>query len=244
VSDEIHLLGLEAEERFHITGRRAIAFTLAGYVRDGEQFTVLFGDKLFVTMLLDVDTDDDRLVFDFSGAETLNRALLRVDRCRLVGRPSGVHVHFDAGRVSEIEYEGRPAFAVPLPKIIVRLQRRESFRILTPLLNPLRFFVSRPGGKELDLPAFDISVTGIGLLAVAEPELLSGEVLEHCRIRLPDELQEMHVAARVQHIISCESRAGERQWRIGAHFLNLSTAIENRLQRYIARLERERNERA
>lgn len=239
---EIHSSGVEIEERFHITGRRAIAFTLAGYVRDGEQFTVLFGDKLFVTMLLDVDEDDDRLIFDLGGAETLNHALLRSERCRLAARPGGIHVHFDVGRVSEIEYEGRPAFAVALPKAIARLQRRESFRIATPVLNPVRFFVSRSDGKELEFSAFDISVTGIGLLTTVAPDLLSGELLERCRIRLPDELQELQMAARVQHIISCESRVGERQWRIGVHFLNLSTAFENRLQRYIARLERERNE--
>lgn len=243
MSHTMHHSGDEAEERFHITGSRAIAFTLAGYVRDGEQFTVLFGDNLFVTTLLDVDTDDHQLIFDFGGAETLNKALLRADRCRLAARPGGIHVHFDVGRVSEIKYQGRPAFVVPLPKTIVRLQRRESFRIATPLLNPLRFFVSRSDGKEMELPAFDISVTGIGLLASAEPELLSGQLLERCRFRLPDESQDLQVAARVQHITSFESRAGDRQWRIGVHFLNLSTALENRLQRYIARLERERSER-
>jgi len=240
---ETQASGVEIEERFHITGRRAIAFTLAGYVRDGEQFTVQFGDKLFVTLLLDVDADDDRLIFDFGGAETLNRALLKAERCRLAARPGGIQVHFDVGRVSEIEYEGRPAFAVALPKAIARLQRRESFRIATPLLNPVRFFVSRSDGKELEFSAFDISVTGIGLLTSAAPELLSGELLERCRIRLPDDAQDLHAAARVQHIIACESRTGGRQWRIGVHFLNHSTAFESRLQRYIARLERERNER-
>ncbi len=239
---EIHSSGVEIEERFHITGRRAIAFMLAGYVRDGEQFTVLFGDKLFATMLLDVDVAGDRLIFDFSGAETLNHALLRAERCRLAARPGGIHVHFDVGRVSEIEYEGRPAFAVALPTAIARLQRRESFRIATPVLNPVRFFVSRSDGKELEFSACDISVTGIGLLTTAAPDLLSGELLERCRIRLPDDSQELHMAARVQHINACESRVGESQWRIGVHFLNLSTAFENRLQRYIARLERERNE--
>jgi c-di-GMP-binding flagellar brake protein YcgR len=233
---------VEIEERFHITGQRAIAFTLSGYVRDVEQFTVLFGDKLFVTTLLEVDPDDDAVIFDFGGVESLNHALLRADRCRLAARPGGIHVHFDLGRVSEIKYEGRPAFAAALPTAIARLQRRESFRIATSRLNPPLFFVSRPNGKEQALPAFDISVTGIGLLAAGKPDLLSGELLERCRIRLPDEAQDLPMAARVMHIVAYQSRTGEPQWRIGVHFLNLSAAIEARLQRYIARLERERNE--
>jgi len=237
VSSQIHLL---AEERFHITGSRAVAFTLVGYIRDGEQFAVLFGDNLFVTQLLEVD--DDQLIFDFGGAEALNQALLRVEGCRLSGRPDGVQVHFDVGRVSAVVHDGRPAFAVPLPQTIIRLQRRESFRIATPLLNPLRFCIRLTDDKEIELPSFDISLTGIGLLAANEPELTSGQLLTQCRFALPDEAQDIQLAARVQHITTFEPRTGGQQWRIGVHFLNVSPAIEKRLQRYIARLERERKE--
>lgn len=39
----------ELEERFHITGRRAIALTLEGLARAGERFTVHFGQELMHT---------------------------------------------------------------------------------------------------------------------------------------------------------------------------------------------------
>ena len=38
------------------------------------------------------------------------------------------------------------------------------------------------------------------------------------------------------------SRAGIRQWRIGLQFDDLPPASQNRIQRYIDRLERERRE--
>jgi c-di-GMP-binding flagellar brake protein YcgR len=236
--------GDEAEERFHITGSRAIAFTLAGYARDGERFSALFDEQMFLTTLIEVDTDEQELIFDFGGAEALNQRLLRVGHCRLAGRPGGVHVHFNISQIRQIEHEGRPAFAAPLPRGIVRLQRRESFRIDTPRAKPLRFFIRQPEGQEIELPAFDISITGIGLLASADPNLQAGQLLERCRFRLPDDTQDIHLAAQVQHITHTQSRSGARQWRIGVHFLDLSAGTENRLQRYIARLERERNERA
>jgi len=244
MSEKYLLSDAEIEERFHITGSRAIIFTLAGYIKDGEQFSALFGDELFVTTLLAVQPDQDRVIFDCSSAEALNQRLLRASRCRLAGRPGGVNVHFDAGAARKVEYDGRPAFAVALPKTIVRLQRRESFRIATPLVNPLRFVCWLPDGKELKLTAFDISVSGIGLLLTElPPGFEAGLILEKCRFRLPDDAQDLQLSAQVQHITATESRTGGRQWRAGVHFLNPSGNAEARLQRYIARLERERKER-
>jgi c-di-GMP-binding flagellar brake protein YcgR len=236
--------GDDAEERFHITGSRAVAFTLAGYVRDGERFSALFGEHMFLTTLIEVDSDDGKLIFDLGGSEALNQRLLRAGHCRLAGRPGGVQVHFNLNQIRLVQHDGRPAFAAPLPGDIVRLQRRESFRIDTPRVKPLRFFIRLPEGREIELTAFDVSVTGIGLLATADPNLQAGQLLERCRFRLPDDTQDIHLAAQVQHITHSQSRTGARQWRIGVHFLNLSASTENRLQRYIARLERERNERA
>ena len=47
----------EIEARFHITGRRAVAFTLAAMARDGERFSLHFGDELFLTTLLAADPE-------------------------------------------------------------------------------------------------------------------------------------------------------------------------------------------
>lgn len=233
----------EIEERFHITGPRVVALTLAGYARDAVQFSVQFGDEMFVTTLLAVLAERRLLVFECSGAASLNQRLLQAGQCTLSGRPDGVQVHFSGAPVSELRHEGRPAIAVPLPGFIVRLQRRDSFRIATPRANPLRFIGRTPEGAAVELPAFDISVTGIGLLAAAPPEqLLPGMVLERCRFRLPDDAQDVQVSARVQHITEKEVRNGVHQWRVGLHFLNPPASVENRLQRYIARLERERHE--
>lgn len=245
MSQIAQLSAAEIEERFHITGARVVALTLAGYAREAVQFSVQFGDELFVTTLLAVPAGRNQLIFECSGAATLNQRLLQAGECTLVGRPEGVQVQFSGGPVSTVKHEGRPAFAVPLPKFIVRLQRRDSFRIATPRANPLRFIGRTPEGAAVELPAFDISVTGIGLLAAAAPEQLApGMVLERCRFRLPDDSQDVQLTARVQHITEKEVRGGGHQWRVGLHFLNPPASVENRLQRYIARLERERHERS
>lgn len=122
----------EIEARFHITGRRAVAFTLAAMARDGERFSLHFGDELFLTTLLAADPERATLTFDSSGAEALNRRLLAAGHGVFVGRPEGVHVQFAGQRIRAATFAGRPAFVADLPGYIVRLQRRESFRIETP----------------------------------------------------------------------------------------------------------------
>lgn len=234
----------EIEERFHITGTLPVAFMLVGFARNKDQFTVSFGgEEMMLTTLLDAEPAGDRLIFDCSGSAEVNRHLLQSDRNVFSGRPGGIHVQFSAGRVTETIFEGSKAFAVALPKYVVRLQRRDTFRIETPRSKPLQFFGRQAGGRLLNLPAHDISVAGLGMTALSLPDgLVSGERLENCHFALPEDERELFFSATVCHVTPQLGRTGQQQWRIGLHFDRLPTAEENRIQRYIARVERERHE--
>jgi hypothetical protein len=70
--------------------------------------------------------------------------LLASEKNVFVGRPGGIRVQFTTGAVSELIYAGSKAFAVALPKFVVRLQRRDFFRIATPRAKPLQFFGRLP----------------------------------------------------------------------------------------------------
>lgn len=235
----------EIEERFHVTGRTAIQFTLAGYAREHESFSLHFnaGQEMFLTTLLAVQPDKERLIFDCSGSAETNRRFLNSQHSQFVGHPNGIPVQFSCGPAIELTFEGSKAFAVGLPQRLVRLQRREYFRIETPRLKPLMFFGRLPGGELLKLPSHDISVSGIGLNAESLPESLAIEqVLDNCHFQLPGEPQELFLSATVRRIMQRETRTGTRFWQIGLQFNHLSTGDENRIQRYIDRIERERRE--
>lgn len=233
----------EIEARFHVTGQRPVAFLLAGYARDADQFSVAFGGELFLSTLLDASQERNALIFDCSGSAEINRRLLGSDRLVFVGRPGGIHVQFSTGAAREVLHGGSKAFVVALPKFVVRLQRRESFRIETPRVRPLEFFGRLPAGGLLKLPAHDISVAGLGLMS-GEPAdgLVPGLALRGCRVTLPDDNKDLFFDALVSHLTGCDGRFGNRQWRIGVRFDNLSAGYAARLQRYIDRLQRERRE--
>ena len=234
----------EIEERFHITGQRPVAFMLEGLAKASDQLSVFFNnDDTFLTTLLAVLPQKNQLIFDCSGSAETNRRLLDAQRTVFVGAPGGVRVQFTCGPVTELSYEGSKAFAVSMPKFIIRLQRREYFRVETPRAHPLQFFARIPGGALLNAPIHDISVAGIGLTASTLPDGLAvGQVLENCHFVLPGDDHDLLCRAIVANLNEREGRAGARQWQIGLYFKNLPGADENRIQRYIARLERERRE--
>ena len=239
------LLEATIDPRFQTNGARPVAFMLAGFAREGEQFSVVYnaGAEMFLTTLITVDASKGILTFDCSGSQEANRGLLKSERNVFVGKPGGVLVQFTVGSVTEVMFGGSKAFSVTLPKMLIRLQRREYFRIETPRVKPLQFFGRLPSGQLLSLPAHDISVAGIGLTAAILPEGLEfGLVLENCRFVLPDESTDLFFTATLRHLSEFELRAGVHQWRVGLQFNRLSGNDENRIQRYIGKLERERHE--
>ena len=235
----------EIEARFHVTGTLPVAFLLVGFARTNDQFTVSFGgaQETMLTTLLDVQPAGDLLIFDCSGSADINQRFLKADRHVFSGRPKGIHVQFSTGPASEVIYGGSKEFAVALPKQIVRMQRRDTFRIETPLGRPLQFFGRRVDSRLLNVPAHDISVAGLGMTAPVLPEGLSpGDRLENCHFSLPEDEHELFFSATIRHVTPQVGRTGLQQWRIGLHFEDMPTLEENRIQRYIARVERERHE--
>lgn len=233
----------EIEDRFHIVGARPVAFLLAGFAREGDRFSVHFGDEVFLTTLLAASPEKNQLIIDCSGSPEINRRFLASGRNVFVGRPGGIHVQFSSGPAVEMLFGGAQAFAVALPKYVVRLQRREFFRIETPRVRPLTFYGRLPGGALLNLPAHDISVAGLGLVGANLPDGLSpGLALPNSHFSLPEDDKDFFFSAKVRHLTEQPSRTGLRQWRLGLQFEDLAGQERNRIQRYIDRVERERRE--
>jgi c-di-GMP-binding flagellar brake protein YcgR len=80
-----------------------------------------------------------------------------------------VKVQFTLGKLSETQHAGLPAFSAALPDKLLRLQRRECFRLSTPITKPVKCIamIKRADGSTFLLEAslLDISGGGIGLMA-------------------------------------------------------------------------------
>jgi len=203
------------------------------------------GDEFFLSTLLSIDEDANQLVLDGSNQGTSNDAALKATRITLSAPLEKVKIQVRLPGLSVTSIDGKKALVAALPTSILRLQRREFFRVETPHISPLRCKLAIPnpaGGHNVaDYPLYDLSGSGLSLLGpIADAEHFSlGELFHDCRLEIPGE-SVLSVNLRVCEVLKMEMADGEQQLRLGCEFISLPGTRLAFIERYITRLERER----
>ncbi len=133
-----------------------------------------------------------------------------------------------------------------IPETLIRLQRREFYRMATPVTNPVRVLIPMPlelGGGSNVFPLADISCGGIAIL---DNKLLLGNTIgniyEGCRLELPD-IGPVSTTLKVRNSLDMTLLNSKTNRRLGCEFVDISRGNLANVQRYITKLERERNAR-
>lgn len=231
----------EEIERCTLRGVREITFQLRGLSKQGERVSVIFdgGKQSFLTVLIDVSSDDRQLYFDIGGSEETNRAFLRAEHCTFNCAVDGIRIQFSAPQARETLLAGERVFAVPVPASLLRLQRRDVFRLQLPTSKPYICRIRRGSPQEIALPLHDISVGGIGILSSEKLAFEPLEVLENSWIDLRDS-GALAMTLQVRYVTALENRLGKPLWHMGCQFLKLSALNETLIQRFMGRREAER----
>ena len=235
----------EEIERCTMHGRREIIFQLRGMIKRSERITVVFqdGQHSFLTVLLDMAEDDGHLYFDVASTDEVNRAFLNAEHSVFTSLIDGIRIQFSTARGRETKIRGQRVFAVPLPKSLLRLQRRDVFRLDLPTVTPYICRIRRGTPEEKELPLHDISVGGIGVLCSEKLEFEPLEKLENCWIDLRD-TGVLAVTLEVRYMRPVENRTtGKQAWHMGCRFVGLSGLNETLIQRFMARIQAERKSR-
>jgi c-di-GMP-binding flagellar brake protein YcgR len=199
-----------------------------------------------VTSLLHVDPDSDTLILDRSVSREQNERIAAARQVRCETSLDKIRILFALEGLSETSFEGGTALRAAIPKSLIRLQRREFYRMATPLTNPVRALIALPaelGGGTADFPLSDISVGGI---AIFDNKLqlgtTIGATLKNCRIDLP-EVGMITCSLQVRNSIDMTLLNNKSTRRLGCQFSDISRGNLAGVQRYITKLERERNAR-
>ena len=228
-------------EHCTLTGRREILFQLRSLIKHSERVSVSFdeGRQSFLTVLIEVDEENNFLYFDIGGSEETNRAFLKNERCVFAGILEGIRIQFSGKKPQKISFKGEQVFAVPLPASLLRLQRREAYRLQLPSTKPYICRIRRGSSGEMALPLYDISIGGIGVHLTEHPAFAPMDLLENCWIDLRDS-GILAVTLEVRYVQEKEIRAGKSIFHLGCRFVKLSPLNETLIQRFMARLEAER----
>ena len=231
----------EEIERCTLTSRHEIVFLIKNLVKRGDRISVVFqeGRQSFLTVLLDVSAKDGVFYFDIGGNNEINQAFLKAENCTFSTFVNGVRIQFSAKGCREAKLDGETAFVAPIPSHLLRLQRREVFRLQLPSTKPYTCRVLRGTPREELLPLHDISVGGIGILMPNALKYEQLETLENCWLDLRESGM-IHCALEVRYVAVLESRTGKPLWHMGCRFINLPPAAETLIQRFMAKIEAER----
>ncbi len=231
-------------DAYRIYSRPEIVMLLRELAARRSRLTVYFdrGAGFIVTCLLAVNPDFEELVIDCDSDAAANAQMVRASGLSFVTHLDRIRIQFEAPRAEPTIMDGLPALRVRLPQSMVRLQRREYFRVTTSTVRPLVCETPDPTDPRntLALRVIDLSAGGLALLAAGDKAPFEiGATLEGCSLDLPE-------AGRVVfnadvRTISIHTRP--KGVRIGCAFQSLPGHANKLIQRQILAMERERQAR-
>ncbi|RIY40957.1 flagellar brake protein [Neopusillimonas maritima] len=203
---------------------------------------VLGQEASAITTVLDVDSKENRLVIDSFNDPTVTQQVQRARKLIAQATLDRIHVKFVCPPLASCEFEGKAALEAAMPTALSYLQRRDAYRIETPVVNPVMCTITlseESKTRKVRLPLADISIGGIGLYDEQQlPEHSIGTIYEDCQIALP-EVGNLTAVLRIQHVTDQTLTNGKTRLRLGCAFVNPSNSAINMVQRYVGRLERE-----
>lgn len=203
------------------------------------------GRNFLLTTLIAVD--DETVTLDVGANAAANRQALDADKVFCVTRHDKVRIQFELRGLRQVDFEERPALRAPLPDELLRLQRREYFRLTTPIAKPLKCLIpvtAQDGAtSDIEVHVADISGGGLAFTQPAGDMVFAKDMqFTQCRVELP-EVGTLVATLQVKGIFDIALRSGGTATRIGCQFVRLSGPMVTLVQRYIIKVERERQAR-
>lgn len=239
-------LGTENQSPYQVESRREILALLKGFKEKNQLISMMIngGSEVFITSVLHVDDANNLLIIDSAPDAQANQRIIEASSVFFDGLLDRISIQFSSSRVQRIQFENRPALQMPIPVNLIRLQRRENYRINTPVSKPVKCHVPivlEEIKKEYKFSLVDISCGGIALLDDQRTlEISIGKNYANCVIDLPG-VEAIELGLQIRNAQELILLNGKTTRRVGCAFFNLSSRDLTSVQRYIMKLERERN---
>lgn len=137
----------------------------------------LGGKESLLTAIVAINHKDGTMILDYGASEHLNKKLITTPHVKFSTGFNGIQVAFTGENITKIKYEGSEAFSMPIPHSLYWYNRREYYRVNTPIMNPsiCEFSIKEP--QEESSPeyrqAYEIAINVIReeLLANLQAEM-------------------------------------------------------------------------
>jgi len=231
----------EEIERFKVRSAAEIDRLILA-ILEGKGFVTVYSDSLqdfLVTSIIGMDKKKRVFYLGCGSDERINRALLESASIMFTTTQDQIKIQFSTSSIERVLYENDSVFKAPFPTEVIRFQRREYYRLATQILKPIKCYIP-VGEAAVETMVVDISVGGIGVLSYRQDAPLEQDKEYHgCRLELPDSGTFL-VSLSIRTTFDVTLKNGVLSHRLGCQFISLPGYVENEIQRYILRSERER----
>lgn len=234
--------------KFLLRSKNEILFVMRGLLGSIDHITVYFNEGKDFLLTAIIAVDEDGLTLDYGGNQEANRRALAADKLYCVTTHDKIRIQFVLRGLREMAFDDGPAFRAALPDTVLRLQRREYYRLTTPIARPIKCQIpvgseDSDDAKTMETNVIDISGGGLAVMVPPAGMLFeAGNVFPNCRIELP-EVGIVIATLEVKNVFDVTLRSGAQVARAGCQFSNLPGPMMTLVQRYIIKVERERKAR-
>lgn len=233
---------MKTDSEFVIRNKQEIINHLMLLLRQKCLFNLHFGEnESFITTLLDINPARDRILLDYGPKEYLNKKLLSAANIGFRTNFSGIKVAFEGSDITPVNHKGQAAFSILIPTALLWRQRRQFYRVKSPLSKASYLRLTVDDAMPVDLNLYDISISGFSVLSDDNKlnELLTNQKeFSGCRLILENTAEES-ISFKVRQVIALNLNKPDKTKKIGCQFTAISPAFESSIQRYMQQIERE-----
>jgi c-di-GMP-binding flagellar brake protein YcgR len=194
------------------------------------------GRNFFLTMLL--EANDKGIWIDPPSRPSQKRNILESKEIVFVGSHNQTKVQFVATDPYPVTYENSEAIFLPLPQQMLRLQRRDCYRLDAWPQRPLKCVLKPVTNQTRIVRVMDISVEGLALEYQEQDfRLIPGNIYPDCEIAIP-EVGTLTATLQVKNTFEVSTTAGKTNRRAGCAFVRPNQDTTLPLQRYVAQMQR------
>ena len=237
---------MKNESDYLIRNKQQIINHLNLLIKQKCLITLYFGEnESFLTTLVAIDPEKNILIFDYGPKEYLNQRVPHTIEVDFRTVYAGIQVAFEGSKIKKAKHLGEAVFSMPVPETIMWRQRRQFYRVKSPLSKASFLRLTLEDYPPAELKLYDLSITGFSFLY--DPDELAGILTLHsefkdCRLILENTAEDT-VSFEIFNIIPLNPNKPDKTKKIGCKFTSITPVFESGIQRYMQQIERENKQR-
>ena len=202
-----------------------------------------FGEnnESYITTFLGINEKSNTVVIDYGPKEDLNQHILRAAKISFDTEYNGIKVSFTGTGLKKINHKGEAAFSMSIPKSLYWMQRREYYRVKSPMSKPSYCQLILDDKKPVNLKLYDVSLSGFAMLNISNEIsdlLVPGKTFEQCKLILSgtgEGIISFEVCTK--YVINPDKL--QKIQKVGCRLIKVTHSVEDIIQRYMNQIQRD-----